>query len=54
MAQQNKDYGLGYECHDCGETFEPGESTAPCTEQGHYVGPITACELPFLRPAKSS
>jgi hypothetical protein len=47
-----KDNGWGFECHDCGETFKPGESTARCAEQGHYVAPITACELPFLFPAK--
>ena len=34
------------ECHDCGEVYPPGVSAAPCVDQGHYVGPAAACELP--------
>ena len=34
------------ECHDCGEVYPPGVSAAPCAGQGHYVGPVVACELP--------
>ena len=36
---------LGFECHDCGEVFAPGVSTAPCVGQGHYVGPILDCPV---------
>ena len=38
----------GWECHDCGEVYAPGASVADCVEQGHYIGPIAACELPLL------
>ncbi|MDA1035432.1 MAG: hypothetical protein O3B65_00955 [Chloroflexi bacterium] len=38
----------GWECHDCGEVYAPSASTADCVEQGHYVGPIAACELPLI------
>ena len=34
------------ECHDCGEVYPPGVSAALCVGQGHYVGPVAACELP--------
>ena len=37
---------LALECHDCGEVYPPGVSAAPCVGQGHYVGPVAACELP--------
>ena len=40
------------ECHDCGEVYPPGVSAAPCVGQGHYVGPVAACELP-ARPSHS-
>ena len=54
MAEPTREDEYGSECHDCGETFAPGESTAACTEQGHYVAPIAACELPSALPAKSA
>ncbi len=38
----------GWECHDCGEVYPPGASTADCVDRGHCVGPIDACELPLL------
>ena len=38
------------ECHDCGEVYPLGVSAAPCVGQGHYVGPVAACELP-ARPS---
>ena len=34
-----------YECHDCGELYAAGASTASCVDAGHYVGPIVDCEL---------
>jgi hypothetical protein len=40
----------GWECHDCGEVYTPNTNTTDCLEQGHYVGPISACELPLLEP----
>ena len=39
----------GWECHDCGQVYPPGASTIDCVKQGHYVGPIAACELPDLK-----
>ena len=54
MAGHSLEQEYGYECHDCGETFAPGVTTAACTDKGHYVAPITACEVPFLFPAKDS
>ena len=42
--------GLGYECHDCGETYPPGAGAAACVEQGHHVGPVVECELPSTTP----
>ncbi len=47
---QQEETGLGYECHDCGEVYTPGENFAACTNDGHYVGPIQACVLPFMTP----
>jgi peptide deformylase len=35
----------GSECHDCGEVFAPGVSTAPCVEQGHYVAATLDCPV---------
>ncbi|MEE8518406.1 MAG: hypothetical protein V3S98_04715 [Dehalococcoidia bacterium] len=50
MSQQAADGvatdAVAHECHDCGEVFGPGVSTAPCVERGHYVGPVADCELP--------
>lgn len=43
---------LGYECHDCGEIYAPGASYQACIDDGHYVGKIEACALPFITPAK--
>ena len=40
----------GWECHDCGEVYAPNASTTDCVEKGHYVGPISMCELPLLEP----
>jgi hypothetical protein len=37
---------LGFECHDCGEIYPPGVSTAPCVDERHDVGPFVACDLP--------
>lgn len=45
---QGGDVEYGWECHDCGEVYPPGVSTIECIKQGHYVGPIAACELPLL------
>jgi hypothetical protein len=54
-SEENPGLGpsLGYECHDCGEIFAPGSSTADCVEQGHYVGPIQACALPSIAPVSN-
>jgi hypothetical protein len=48
-----EDIDLGYECHDCGEVYAPGASFEACTNDGHYVGKLQACALPFVTPASN-
>ena len=52
MANANSDQqeGPGYECHDCGEVYAPGADTSACVNDGHYVGPLVECALPYARP----
>jgi hypothetical protein len=52
MANANEEeLDLGYECHDCGEVYAAGASFQACIDDGHYVGKIQACALPFITPA---
>lgn len=41
---------LGFEYHDCSEVHAPGADMPACVNDGHYVGPLIDCALPFASP----
>ena len=41
---------LGFECHDCSAGYAPGARVCVRAADGHYMGPLVDCALPFASP----